>query len=237
MNAADDAFGILSDIHRAPDRTTLFARFSAQIARLDGSDFVICSFPSADGVTVAHNTSGFDEWIVQFTERGFALDCPMNVHTVTGVRPTTYEAAQSRAADTDRARESVNVAREAGIRHGLLVPVLRANGGKAGVGITTASALDNPRAWALYAASLAFHARFEDLLGHSATAGATLSPREREILLWFAHGKQGDDVADILGLTTATVMFHYRQAQMKLGTLNRTHTVVEAFRLGLLGPL
>ena len=61
-----------------------------------------------------------------------------------------------------------------------------------------------------------------------------LSDREQEVLGWFAEGKSAEDVAGILGISPATVMFHYRKAAERMGTLNRTHTVVEAYRRGSL---
>ena len=64
--------------------------------------------------------------------------------------------------------------------------------------------------------------------------GDRLSAREVEILGWFAAGKSAADVADILGISPATVMFHYRNVAARLGTLNRTHTVTEAVRRGLI---
>ncbi|RYE10805.1 MAG: helix-turn-helix transcriptional regulator [Hyphomicrobiales bacterium] len=45
-------------------------------------------------------------------------------------------------------------------------------------------------------------------------------------------GKSAADVADILAISPATVMFHYRSVADKYGTLNRTHTVVAALKRG-----
>ena len=57
-----------------------------------------------------------------------------------------------------------------------------------------------------------------------------LTPREREVLLWFARGKSAEDTALLVGISASTVMFHYRQIAERYGTLNRTHTVCEAIR-------
>jgi len=64
------------------------------------------------------------------------------------------------------------------------------------------------------------------------TSWRTLSSRELEVLRWFSHGKSAEDVAAILDLSISTVMFHCRSAARKYGTVNRTHTVAEAFRRG-----
>lgn len=60
----------------------------------------------------------------------------------------------------------------------------------------------------------------------------TLSLREREVLHWLSLGKSAEDVATILDLSISTIMFHCRGAARKYGTVNRTHTVAEAFRRG-----
>ena len=59
-----------------------------------------------------------------------------------------------------------------------------------------------------------------------------MSERERSVIAWLAEGKSTEDAADILGISPATVMFHYRNVAARYGTLNRTHTVVEAMRRG-----
>lgn len=55
-----------------------------------------------------------------------------------------------------------------------------------------------------------------------------LSDRVREVLVLLAYGLSAEEAAGILGVTKATVMFHFRVAQDHYGTNNRTHTVVEA---------
>jgi LuxR family quorum sensing-dependent transcriptional regulator len=54
--------------------------------------------------------------------------------------------------------------------------------------------------------------------------------RESEVLKWAASGKTAGEIAVITGLSERTVNQHCVNAQTKLGTKNRTHTVVEAIR-------
>jgi DNA-binding CsgD family transcriptional regulator len=61
-----------------------------------------------------------------------------------------------------------------------------------------------------------------------------LNEREREVLTWLAKGKDAAAVAIIMGLSAATVMYHCREAQKRLGTLNRTHTVAVAIGKGFI---
>ena len=96
-----------------------------------------------------------------------------------------------------------------------------------------AEGLDEREARVLRMLVIAFQARLENLLP-SANEDMALTARERDVLRWFADGKSAEDVAAIMQISSGTVMFHYRRAADRLGTLNRTHTVVEAMRRGLI---
>ena len=63
---------------------------------------------------------------------------------------------------------------------------------------------------------------------------AALSGREIEVLRWTSDGKTSEDIAQILGLSEATVNFHVRNACAKLGTTNKTAATVRAALMGLL---
>jgi LuxR family transcriptional regulator, quorum-sensing system regulator SolR len=61
-----------------------------------------------------------------------------------------------------------------------------------------------------------------------------LSDREVEVLRWSCDGKTSLDMAQIIGVSEATVNFHMRNACTKLGTPNKTAAAVRAAMLGLL---
>lgn len=61
-----------------------------------------------------------------------------------------------------------------------------------------------------------------------------LSDRELEVLRWSCDGKTSADMAEIIGVSEATVNFHMRNACMKLGTPNKTAAAVRAALMGLL---
>lgn len=58
-----------------------------------------------------------------------------------------------------------------------------------------------------------------------------LTAREREVLSLLAEGNTSEEVASALGVTRRTVETHVANAGLKLGGLNRVHTVVRAVRL------
>ena len=69
-------------------------------------------------------------------------------------------------------------------------------------------------------------------LNHDLTQIATLSPREKEILLWAADGKTSDEIAIILGLSRDSVNFHHKTIKKKTGTTNRAQAIAHAIVKG-----
>lgn len=61
-----------------------------------------------------------------------------------------------------------------------------------------------------------------------------LTPREIEILKWYADGKTAPDIGNILNISVDTVKFHTKNSVAKLGVPNKTAAVVRAVMLGLL---
>jgi DNA-binding CsgD family transcriptional regulator len=59
----------------------------------------------------------------------------------------------------------------------------------------------------------------------------SLTPREREVLLWLTQGKSNAEIGLILGITTATVGKHLERIYPKLGVENRTAAVSFATEL------
>lgn len=61
-----------------------------------------------------------------------------------------------------------------------------------------------------------------------------LTPREREVLQWFAAGKTYCETGVILSIDDRTVKFHLRNAMTKLQASNKAHAVFKATVLGMI---
>ena len=123
---------------------------------------------------------------------------------------------------------------EFGMVDGLMAPVPVSPNGSIFVEIDTTILSIEAAHW-LTILCVAFHTRLSGLRDRNASpAPGGLSEREQQVLHWMAEGKSAEDVAEILGISQATVMFHYRNVASRYRTLNRTHTVVEALRRGAL---
>ena len=85
----------------------------------------------------------------------------------------------------------------------------------------------------LYMAASAAAVRLERLVGDDAKrvgSRACLTPREQSVLRHASIGLTLHETANALGLGVETVRSHFKKAQAKLATRNRTHTVAEAMR-------
>lgn len=128
-------------------------------------------------------------------------------------------------------------------RHGISLPVHGRNGDRALVSITSDAGdrdwdhlrLHYMRDFQMLA--LHMHQAILRLEGGQDSCGETLSPRERECLLWTAEGKTSWECAMILGLAERTVRFYLESARHKLGATNTTHAVNKAGRASLLSRL
>lgn len=65
---------------------------------------------------------------------------------------------------------------------------------------------------------------------------ASLSPRERECLLWAAEGNTAEAIAGIIGVSERTVIFHLDNAICKLGVCNRSQAIARVVAQGLVVP-
>lgn len=65
-------------------------------------------------------------------------------------------------------------------------------------------------------------------------AGATLSPREIEVLQMVASGRSNKEIAALLGVSPGTVKTHVASIHEKLGVADRTEAVVRAIQRGII---
>src|SRR6516165_2147198 len=120
-----------------------------------------------------------------------------------------------------------------GMRDGYVCPV----GGRWVVGWWSPRVLPNSftqqARGLLYMAASAAAVRLERLVGEDVKrvgSRARLTARELSVLRQASDGKSLQEIAKALHLGEETVRSHFKKAQTKLGTRNRTQTVAEAMR-------
>lgn len=235
MRSSDDVFDHIDIMRGAASLDELTKAFTAALAEDHLLAVSVAGFPQAgrDHV-IRYNGSRIDAWVAHYDDNRLVEHCPLAARLQEQSRPFLWETV--RAAVTDpAARDVLDRAADHGVSHGLVVPVHMRSGDKGCVCVLRevgeADLAAMPEQVML---AQAFHGEFERLEADRAVAHLALSPRERDVLRWFSLGKSAEDVADIMCISSATVMFHYRNVANRLGTLNRTHTVVQALRSGAL---
>jgi LuxR family quorum sensing-dependent transcriptional regulator len=222
----------LEDVQTAGAADKFGDVFERAIADFGGLAFAIGVIKSNEK-PILRQERGLERWLDYYHESGLVEGCAFSQRTITSHQDFTWD--EEIADEGERTYVVAAAAESYGLRHGLHVPVLTRGGFHGCVFMQTERADLEPEVrLSLNLLALAAHARLEELESPGEASGETLSPREREVLLWFAEGKSAEDVGRIVGISPATVMYHYRSVADRYGTLNRTHTVVEAMRRGVL---
>lgn len=173
-----------------------------------------------------------DEWYQRYTSLGYVHLDPVARHCFATTLPFDWSLAPyDRKGDLPAARV-MDEARDFGMDEGLCVPV-HLEGGMQGVVslVGRTDWLTEKQRLELHMLALYAHGRLRFLNTMQADGRRrAITPREAEVLKWVAIGKTASEIADITGLSARTVNQHCENAQKRLGTNNRLHTVVEAIR-------
>jgi DNA-binding CsgD family transcriptional regulator len=217
--------------------------FIAQIRRHFGlahSAYFCASFPgrslAAPFFTGTYSRSWTDHYMAQ---RYVSIDPVINIGARTA-HPVDWAHLPR---DDDKVRRLFGEAVEAGVgRNGLTFPIRGPRHGHWALFIATSSESDAE--WALRRRDLLkglmlianyVHQRAYDLHGQEAPVDLdAITKREIEALEWIAEGKNIEDTAMMMRISTAAVMAHLDSARHKLHAVNRVHAITKAIREGLI---
>ncbi|HWV20811.1 MAG TPA: autoinducer binding domain-containing protein [Devosia sp.] len=177
-----------------------------------------------------------DEWYQRYTDLGYVHLDPVARNCFATTLPFDWSAAPYDRTEDLAARRVMDEAHEFGMDEGLCVPV-HLDGGMQGVVslVGRTDWLDERHRLELHMLALYAHGRLRFLNTlNKQPARRLITPREAEVLKWVAAGKTASEIADITGMSSRTVNQHCENAQRRLGTNNRLHTVVEALRQNLI---
>jgi LuxR family quorum sensing-dependent transcriptional regulator len=174
-----------------------------------------------------------EEWYTRYTELGYVHLDPVARHCFSTTLPFDWsDAPYDREGDLP-ARRVMEEARAFNMDEGFCVPI-HMEGGMQGVVslVGDTSQLDDKDRLELHMLALYAHGqlRFLNSGRGSNMSRRAITNREGEVLKWVAAGKTASEIASITGLSQRTVNQHCENAQKRLGTNNRVHTVVEAIR-------
>jgi DNA-binding CsgD family transcriptional regulator len=235
INYSEDALQIRTpaDVLNALDEV-LYPR--SQLRVLGASRFAVKTGDwrrIALGKSVLFHSSVPQEWIdewIAFVRSGH----PIGLMTArTCLAPFTWTELSRLLDPVGIDRWPFELSQKHGMRDGFLCPV----GGRWLVGFWSPCVLGHnfTQQWrallSMAASSIAL--RLDKLLGDDVKRVGSyvkLTPRELSVLRHASDGRTNEEIANLLGLGSETVRSHFRKAEAKLGTRNRTHAVAEAMR-------
>ncbi len=178
-------------------------------------------------------------WANFYDSRGHFRHDPVVSQCFGSVRPFLWSEIDAKHI-TDRGRLVMNDAMAFGLTEGFAVPIHDVFGFQAVVSMGGPAADASPDMLkAFHLLAIAAFAAAERLAGRprgGRSGTASLSPREREVLLWIAAGLSKAAVGVKLRIGVTTVETHVRSARHKLEALNTVHAVVEAIRRREINP-
>lgn len=237
MNA--DLMSVVEDIQQQVDPGGIRDTLYTAIQQYGLQRFIISGLPDR-GMDVRPFVllSGWsDEWYDRYTGLGYVHLDPVARHCFSTTLPFDWSDAPYDRQVDPMSGQVMDEARDFGMAQGFCVPV-HMEGGMQGVVslVGETGHLDEKSRLELHMLALYAHGRLRylndpDRLAHNRRV---ITPREAEILKWAASGRTASEIADITGLAVRTINQHCENAQRRMGTSNRLHTVVEAIRYRLI---
>ena len=176
-----------------------------------------------------------EEWLNYYVESNYSAIDPV-VTQSEHIKSMFVWSDLLKQVELSKSQQTIfNEASEFELDDGVGIPILGINGLKATISMACHSTDELNRILLeskpfIQATSHLYHFKLTELTPHQTSLNTmiTLSPREKECLLWLAQGKTASGIADILSIAERTVVYHVENAKNKLGASNRTHAVAKA---------
>ena len=239
----------IEETNRATSSREVSVLFGKTLNRLGYDRFcysLITAHPSL-GLDAGHGIAENypDDWMSHYKANHYEKIDPVPRHGYTTSNPFTWDSVmQARELKRDE-KKVMNEAIDARLLDGLAIPICGHNGELAGVGMASSAGgvgMDANLLSKIRALSYQFHLTYTELMRKKDSGAPSdfgqvrLTEREKEILLWAAEGKSDAVIAEIIGISHATIRFHMNNIFRKLQANERTLATVKAIRQGLILP-
>jgi LuxR family transcriptional regulator, quorum-sensing system regulator BjaR1 len=201
--------------------------------------FIIMKLPSdieASLAEVTITTNWDPELIRAYDAMGLNTNSPIIQKLRKSVLPIHWEIDTINNDRNDGKKTNVHdLFKDFGLIRGVYVSVSDKSALRGAVGLSGSRAnLNEDELMCLsYISSFAFE-KLTNFEGAGSKAKDQLTDRERECVFWTAAGKTSGEVGIILDISENTVNHYLSSAALKLGAVNKAHTVAKALRLGIL---
>lgn len=148
-----------------------------------------------------------------------------------------YRSSAFEPSAQDRSFSMMREAEDAGIADGIGMSFVNEAGEIAGLGISRIHPERENNAQTLADVYLLSHVFNEKFMSFYETQPFPLfTPREKDVLLWSASGKTDWEIANIAGISRATVRFHWNNIFRKMGVNNKMTATLTAVRRKIVVP-
>ncbi len=233
MNASDtqtaarpeNSLELIAEFHALPDLEQAVARFLDSISLFG---FAACAAGAWTGVgaTRAYRfyfNSWPAEWNALYAEKALFVDDPIVLETRRRMTPFLLSEEEARMREVPGAGAVIDTCYAFGWRDVFGVPIHGPGGYQALVSFAAFEpvSLDAKDRAALAAMAHAIHDRCHATVGFGSRPAPALSARQIACMRWVAAGKTDDEIAVILGISTATVHYHVERVKKMLDVRTR----------------
>ncbi len=242
----------IEDTNRATSSEEIFLLYQEALKYhgYDGICYCLVTDHPAYGLKADHGAMQNypDEWIKHYTKKNYKEIDPVLQHCFKTSDIFSWDnLVEHKNLEKDEKLLMIE-AKEANLLNGLAMPLHGINGELTAIGLASTNGgvdINKDILHKIRSLSIQFHLSYIEQESSSLSffeinaiehKKITLSNREREILLWMSEGKSDSIIADIIGISYATVRYHMNNIFIKLGVNERTLAVVKAIRHGLILP-
>jgi LuxR family transcriptional regulator, quorum-sensing system regulator BjaR1 len=228
MKFAREVFEFIDRLDRLSTIDAVMHATERMLGRYGFEHFSLSGVPyngdSLPGIVIAHRIPA--ELFKLYVERRYADIDPSMRHLKRTTEPFKWRDVPYNSEREPRAAELMALVTDFGLSKGFFVPIPSPAGTFGNVWMAgPKTELTKRTKPALHLIALYAFDRVHRLFGPLPDQGPRLTAREREVLLWTAHGKTAWEIGEILGIAKRTVDAYAESAFRKLGAANRTQSV------------
>jgi len=233
MKFAREVFEFIENLDRLSTVSAVMDATERVLGRYGFAHFSFSGVPydsdSMPGVVLAHRIPA--ELFKLYVARRYADIDPTMRHLRRTTEPFKWLDVPYNAEREPKAAELSALVTDFGLSQGFFVPIPSPAGTFGNVWMAGPKPELTARVRpALHLVALYAFDRVHRLVGRLPDQRPRLTAREREVLVWTAHGKSAWEIGEILGIAKRTVDEHAQSAFRKLGAANRTQAVAIAVR-------
>lgn len=236
MAAALRTFEFIERANRSADPADIAGMLFSELAQLGFSGLAMSWLPPAKSAAEAkfQLVSLPKEYFQRYAERHYDRHSAVVRHMYSTTMPFRWTDVALDPVAQPLARQILQEAWDFGLRSGWSIPIYQHRRLSGFISASAGREIHaSPDLEQLHLMTLCAHSRILQI--QSVTGRLPhLRLREREVVTWLAHGKTADAIAQIMNISNRSVEGHIADAGHRLGTVNSTHTVVEAIRLKLI---